>query len=86
MKNNWVKSTLAISIAAFFNAPVLAQNDDQAKAQSEEEKVEKITVHGMHRAYQGAFEYKEGPAAAQDIVFGLFGVEGAINLNDALVL
>jgi len=86
MKNNWVKSTLAISIAAFFNAPVLAQNDDQAKAQSEEEKVEKITVHGMHRAYQGAFEYKEVPAAAQDIDLGLIGDAGAINLTDALDL
>ncbi|WP_218398402.1 TonB-dependent siderophore receptor [Alteromonas lipotrueae] len=92
MKNNWVKSTLAISIAAFFNAPAFAQtNDGQPNAQgasqkNEEAKVEKITVHGMHRAYQGAFEYKEVPAAAQDIDLGLIGDAGAINLNDALDL
>ncbi|AEF03290.1 TonB-dependent siderophore receptor [Alteromonas naphthalenivorans] len=92
MKNNWVKSTLAISIAAFFNAPAFAQtNDGQTNAQgasqkNEEAKVEKITVHGMHRAYQGAFEYKEVPAAAQDIDLGLIGDAGAINLNDALDL
>ena len=65
MKNNWVKSTLAISIAAFFNAPAFAQTNDQSSSQKNEEaKIEKITVHGMHRAYQGAFEYKEVPAAA----------------------
>ena len=92
MKNNWVKSTLAISIAAFFNAPAFAQtNDGQTNAQgasqkNEKAKVEKITVHGMHRAYQGAFEYKEVPAAAQDIDLGLIGDAGAINLNDALDL
>lgn len=40
----------------------------------------------MHRAYQGAFEYKEVPAAAQDIDLGLIGDAGAINLNDALDL
>ncbi len=87
MKNNWVKSTLAISIAAFFNAPAFAQTNDQSSSQKDEEaKVEKITVHGMHRAYQGAFEYKEVPAAAQDIDLGLIGDAGAINLNDALDL
>ncbi|WP_218418281.1 TonB-dependent siderophore receptor [Alteromonas lipotrueae] len=87
MKNNWVKSTLAISIAAFFNAPAFAQTNDQSSSQKNEEaKVEKITVHGMHRAYQGAFEYKEVPAAAQDIDLGLIGDAGAINLNDALDL
>ena len=82
MKTSWVKSTLALSIATLLNAPANAQNTD---IQSEAD-VEKITVHGMHRAYQGAFEYKEVPAAAQDIDLGLINDAGAINLNDALDL
>jgi len=82
MKTNWVKSTLAISIATLLQAPTMAQGSDSDK----EADVEKITVHGMHRAYQGAFEYKEVPAAAQDIDLGLISDAGAINLNDALDL
>lgn len=82
MKTNWVKSTLAISIATLLHAPTMAQGSDSNK----EADVEKITVHGMHRAYQGAFEYKEVPAAAQDIDLGLISDAGAINLNDALDL
>ncbi|BCO19383.1 TonB-dependent receptor [Alteromonas sp. KC3] len=82
MKTNWVKSTLAISIATLLHAPAMAQGSDSDK----EADVEKITVHGMHRAYQGAFEYKEVPAAAQDIDLGLISDAGAINLNDALDL
>ncbi len=82
MKTNWVKSTLAISIATLLHAPTMAQGNDSNK----EADVEKITVHGMHRAYQGAFEYKEVPAAAQDIDLGLISDAGAINLNDALDL
>ena len=82
MKTNWVKSTLAISIATLLHAPTMAQSSDSNK----EADVEKITVHGMHRAYQGAFEYKEVPAAAQDIDLGLISDAGAINLNDALDL
>ncbi|MEC8231071.1 MAG: TonB-dependent receptor plug domain-containing protein, partial [Pseudomonadota bacterium] len=82
MKTSWVKSTLAISIASLLNVSANAQNtDDQSEAD-----VEKITVHGMHRAYQGAFEYKEVPAAAQDIDLRLMNDAGAINLNDALDL
>ena len=82
MKTNWVKSTLAISIATLLQAPTMAQDSDS----NAEADVEKITVHGMHRAYQGAFEYKEVPAAAQDIDLGLISDAGAINLNDALDL
>lgn len=82
MKTNWVKSTLAISITTLLHAPTMAQSSDSNK----EADVEKITVHGMHRAYQGAFEYKEVPAAAQDIDLGLISDAGAINLNDALDL
>lgn len=82
MKTNWVKSTLAISIATLLQAPTMAQDSDS----NTEADVEKITVHGMHRAYQGAFEYKEVPAAAQDIDLGLISDAGAINLNDALDL
>ncbi len=82
MKTSWVKSSLALSIATLLNAPANAQNTN---IQSEAD-VEKITVHGMHRAYQGAFEYKEVPAAAQDIDLGLINDAGAINLNDALDL
>ena len=82
MKTNWVKSTLAISIATLLHAPSMAQGSNSNK----EADVEKVTVHGMHRAYQGAFEYKEVPAAAQDIDLGLISDAGAINLNDALDL
>ncbi|WP_338517727.1 TonB-dependent siderophore receptor [Alteromonas gracilis] len=82
MKTNWVKSTLAISIATLLQSPAMAKSSDSNK----EADVEKITVHGMHRAYQGAFEYKEVPAAAQDIDLGLINDAGAINLNDALDL
>lgn len=45
-----------------------------------------MTAKIMHRAYQGTFEYKEVPAAAQDIDLGLLSDAGAINLNDALDL
>ena len=82
MKTSWVKSSLAASISALLSTSALAQSEsNQVEAD-----VEKITVHGLHRAYQGAFEYKEVPAAAQDIDLGLIGDAGAINLNDALDL
>jgi iron complex outermembrane receptor protein len=82
MKTNWVKTTLAVTIATLFNASSHAQDTNAPN----EADVEKITVHGMHRAYQGAFEYKEVPAAAQDIDLGLLSDAGAVNLNDALDL
>ena len=82
MKTRWVKTSLAASISTLISTTAFAQSENnQAEAD-----VEKITVHGMHRAYQGAFEYKEVPAAAQDIDLGLISDAGAINLNDALDL
>ncbi|WP_420934616.1 TonB-dependent siderophore receptor [Alteromonas sp. A081] len=82
MKPNWVKTTLAVTLATFFNTSSYAQDNST----SSETDIEKITVRGMHRAYQGAFEYKEVPAAAQSIDLGLLSDAGAINLNDALDL
>ena len=46
MKTNWVKSSLAAAISALLSTAAFAQSDNNQN----EADVEKITVHGMHRA------------------------------------
>lgn len=82
MKTSWARSALSLAISAIFSASASAQADNSNNAAD----VEKITVTGAHRAYQGTFEYKEVPAAAQDIDLELMKDAGAINLDDALDL
>jgi iron complex outermembrane receptor protein len=67
----------AVLAAIMFNSHALA--DDNAD-------IEKIDIIGQRQAYQGAFEYKEVPAAVQEIDLELIKNAGALNLNEALDL
>ena len=71
---------LSATVTAILSVPF------SANAESNKEEIEKISVLGDRQAYQGAFEYKEVPAAAQEIDLELINDVAALNLNDALDL
>lgn len=55
-------------------------------ADDDTKEVETVSVIGTRQAYQGAFEYKEVPAASQEIDLELIKDAGVLNLSEALDL
>ena len=77
---------LAASSLAIASAPVLAQEAETAQEEETESIEDTILVVGDRKAYRGAFEEIEIPAADQLIEEELLVEVGAVSLNDALDL